>query len=95
MSKRILVEKEVLENDIDKLKEENDKLKGYIKKYRKDIIEMSREILEMKMIIENKQKDFIEVYNQNIDFALKILNSDNKPDIVLNDIKDYLEETRI
>lgn len=87
--------KEVLENDIDKLKEENSKLKGYVKKYRKNIIDMSREILEMRMIIENKQKDFIEVYNQNIDFALKILNSDNKPDIVLKDIKDYLEETRI
>jgi hypothetical protein len=87
--------KDNIDIDIDKLKEENDKLKGYVKKYRKDIIEMSREILEMKMIIENKQKDFIEVYNQNIDFALKILNSDNKPDIVLKDIKDYLEETRI
>jgi len=87
--------KDNIDIDIDKLKEENDKLKGYVKKYRKDIIEMSREILEMKMIIENKQKDFIEVYNQNIDFALKILNSNNKPDIVLNDIKDYLEKTRI
>jgi hypothetical protein len=84
--------KDNIDIDIDKLKEENDKLKGYVKRYRKDIIEMSREILEMKMIIENKQKDFIEVYNQNIDFALKILNSNNKPDIVLKDIKDYLEE---
>ena len=87
--------KDNIDIDIDKLKEENDKLKGYVKRYRKDIIEMSREIIEMKMIIENKQKDFIEVYNQNIDFALKILNSNNKPDIVLNDIKDYLEKTRI
>ena len=49
----------------------------------------------MKMIIENKQKDFIEVYNQNIDFALKILNSDNKPNVILKDIKNYLEKTRI
>jgi len=81
--------------DIDKLREENEKLKKYVKNYRKDIINMSREILEMKMIIDKKQTDFIEVYNQNIDFALKILNSDNKADIVLKDIKDYLEETRI
>lgn len=87
--------KEVLENDIDKLKEENIKLKENVKKYRKDLIEMSKEIIELKMIIDKKQTDFIEVYNQNIDFALKILNSNNKPDIVLNDIKDYLEKTRI
>jgi predicted RNase H-like nuclease (RuvC/YqgF family) len=87
--------KDNLENDIDKLRKENDKLKGYVKRYRKDIIEMSREILEMKMIIENKQNDFIEVYNQNIDFALKILNSDNKPNVILKDIKNYLEKTRI
>lgn len=87
--------KENIDIDIDKLKEENDKLKGYVKKYRKDIIEMSREILEMKIVLENKQKDFIEVYNQNIDFALKILNSDNKPNVILKDIKNYLEKTRI
>ena len=87
--------KENIDIDINKLKEENDKLKGYVKKYRKDIIEMSREILEMKIVLENKQKDFIEVYNQNIDFALKILNSDNKPNVILKDIKNYLEKTRI
>jgi len=85
-------------NDIDVklLKEENEKLKAYVKKYRKDIINMSNEILELRMIADKKQTDFIEIYNTNIDFALKILNNDkNKPDIVLADVKNYLEETRI
>jgi len=88
--------KDNLDIDVKLLKEENNKLKASVKKYRKDIINMSNEILELRMIADKKQTDFIEIYNANIDFALKILNNDkNKPDIVLADVKNYLEETRI